>query len=358
MAALRQKVILLTGAPASASFTEDSCTLQTFEASFIRLFNLEQHISDDTNIPQDYTHAPWRSLPLNVKPLHTGLGFSQAHYYFNDTFHDNEFFTTAELSLCEAESSSDSQSEENQDLLTQFCEQSLAIHNSLATTPPVQEQETATTTSFNDISFISTSTASISSYQLPSISNIPAHLSDLEDIPPAHQVTSLQPQTITLNLIVGILSIAQPRAVTTRWGQSMSLIEVLVGDNTKTAFSVTFWISTDTLQQSSIAALRRQDVVLMQNVALHVFRGKVYGQSLRRNMTKLDLLWRRDGSGHYTVRDLRKLATAPVEQRSQLQKITDVVDWVIRFVGSAAPEGVRGGKSNVGYWKKPPLDTQ
>jgi hypothetical protein len=192
---------------------------------------------------------------------------------------------------------------------------------------------------------------------------VPANLSDVEDVPPAARILALGPQTITLNLIVGVLSIAQPRDVTTRWGRRLSLVEVLVGDDTKSGFAITFWLDTPPSHASraldaAVRGLRRQDVVLVRNVGLHAFRGRVYGQSLRHGLTQLSLLWRRDGSGHYSTRALaRRSAAGGSAVHPQTQKTRLVKDWVLRFVTPHAPS-TRSTRSAKKTWDDPPDDTQ
>lgn len=145
---------------------------------------------------------------------------------------------------------------------------------------------------------------------------------------------------------------APPRPVTTRWGQTLSLIEVVVGDDTAAGFAVTFWLAADQLHAAAVARLRRKDVVLMENVALHVFRGNVYGQSLRRGLTRFSLLWRSDGSGHYSTRRLDRDAAA---EHPQAQKARRVKDWVLRFVGRDAATAVTRPRKS---WDSPPDYTQ
>lgn len=183
---------------------------------------------------------------------------------------------------------------------------------------------------------------------------IPLHLSDLEDVPSARRILALSPQTVTLNLIVAVISIAQPRTVTTRWGTTLSLVEILVGDDTKSGFGVTFWLSSDQATIGQISKLRRQDVVLMENVALHVFRGKVYGQSLRKNLTRVNLLWRSEGGGYYQSRDLAQRAAA---KHPQQEKTRLVKDWVLHFVGRDSGAITRKRASRLS-WDQPPDDTQ
>ncbi len=280
--------------------------------------------------------------------------------------HHQDFFNTASvLSSGGPDQAPVEQDEDAEDVLTQFYEQSLAHHNPL---PSSQLDDTnsndETTTYLDETSFLTTtsslSNATTTMHHPPPPPVVPPHLSDLEDVPTAAQLLALHPQTITLNLIAGILSIAQPRTVKTRWGKTLSLVEILLGDDTRSGFSVTFWLADDSGGNSDATArtlhqLRRQDVVLLQNVALHVFRGKVYGQSLRRGQTRVHLLWRRRGSGGcYSSRDLA--AGRDDGGNPQLGKTARVRDWVLRFVG--ADSGLDGKVDVLKGWDKPPDDTQ
>ncbi|KAG5993458.1 hypothetical protein E4U54_003353 [Claviceps lovelessii] len=365
-------ILLFTGPPAPSSVVESSCTITGFEPPFSRLFDLSATrttttttttttaaaaVSTVASSPNTtpYTTA-WRSLPLNRQPLHTG--FTQNHPANVSTFSNAAFFTTADATALDLGDDDDDDEDDDdvddddgeagmtalavasQDLLTQFCEQSIGLHT-MSDAMDSQSLVDCTTESF---------TTSILSQDVHGQVARPRHLSDLEDVPSAKQVTSLEPQTITLNIIVGVLSVAQPRTVTTRWGTSLSLIELLVGDDTATGFAVTFWVPTEKVAESDVVALRRQDVVLLENVALHVFRNKVYGQSLRRGLTKLHLLWRADGSGHYSSRSLRAKGQDPQREKTRIVK-----DWVIRFVGlDPQARRTRSGSS----WDRPPDDSQ
>ncbi|CAM1501892.1 Fc.00g038760.m01.CDS01 [Cosmosporella sp. VM-42] len=330
------KVLLFTGAPPSSTLTQSSCTLDTFTKTFTDFLGQPSTQLDSSTEP---SYATWRSLPLTRQPLHTG--FSQVHDIATTYVLGNQtdFFTTASVSYDHPTGSFESY--DAGDVLSQFWEHSLAVHNPV----PSSQLESFDETSITDTSFLTTSSTGQPAAPPP----LPSHLSDLEDIPSARQITALNPQTVTLNLIVGVISIAQPRTVTTRWGRTLSLVEILVGDDTKSGFAVTFWL--ENAAEGAVSDLRRQDVALLQNVALHVFRGKVYGQSLRRGMTKINLLWRRDGSGHYSPRDLvRKGALHP-----QLQKTRQVKDWVLKFVGADTTSETKTARN---IWDKPPDDTQ
>lgn len=344
------KIVLLVGAPSASTFTQQSLTTTSFHHEFTSLLNVESgKDANKENGNDNIPHALWRSLPLNPQPLHTGL--SPIHHDIYALSQTNEFLTTANLSFASESETPGSQGETQEELLTQFCEQSLAIHNSISSSQ--REDEAA---SVNDsVSTFTTPHTSFYGTIPPPIPNAPANLSDLEDIPTAQDILGYHPQTITVNLIVGVLSIAQPRSVKTRWGNELSLIEVFLGDETKSAFSVTFWVPTGSASQSQVAQLRRQDVILLQNVGLHVFRKRVYGQTLRRDMTKIDLLWRRDGGSYYTTKNLKAATSVRGQDDPQIQKTKDVVDWMLRFVG---PDPAVVKRPSQSVWHMPPPDTQ
>ncbi|KPM35531.1 hypothetical protein AK830_g11048 [Neonectria ditissima] len=330
------RIMLFTGAPPASSLSPESCTVDSLDDSFAVFLGIHTRHPK----PQPSSEVAWRPLPLTRRPLHTG--FSQTHDVSDLLLPARpEFFTTADVSFDEKAGPLD---EAANQVLSQFFDHSLAVHN----TVPSSQLESFDETSVTDTSFMTTSsTDQPGACPAP----VPCHLSDLEDIPSARRIQALHPQTVTLNLLVGVLSIAQPRTVTTRWGRVLALVEVLVGDETKSGFGVTFWLSSDNATETQVRSLKRQDVVLMQNVALHVFRGKVYGQSLRKGMTKVNLLWRRDGSGHYSTRDLAKRGQA----HPQLKKTRTVKDWVLKFVGGEPVAKTRATRKS---WDRPPDDTQ
>ncbi|KAM0474088.1 hypothetical protein ACHAPX_007802 [Trichoderma viride] len=355
------RIILFAGAPSLVSVNLESCTLESFDETFQQFFGRldskhqkEQHTDLALGIQttSQPTHAVWRSVPLNRRPLHTGL--SQNHSILSGSFHGHrDFFTTVDA-LSEDETQSFDGGEDGGAILAQFCEESLAAHTLLPSSQIgsfSMENTGDGTTSFmtND-----TDDISLQDCTNPLTPPIPLHLSDLEDVPSARRILALSPQTVTLNLIVAVISLAQPRTVTTRWGTTLSLVEILVGDDTKSGFGVTFWLSSDQATTGQISKLRRQDVVLMENVALHVFRGKVYGQSLRKNLTRVNLLWRSEGGGYYQSRDLAQRAAA---KHPQQEKTRLVKDWVLHFVGRDTGAVTRKRSSRLS-WDQPPDDTQ
>jgi hypothetical protein len=138
---------------------------------------------------------------------------------------------------------------------------------------------------------------------LPIPANLP--LTDVRQIPPASHILSIAPQTITLNILCAVISVSRPRMVTVRRRQStMEILDLLVGDETRAGFSVSFWLPPAESQGAragkqenedlrvALQSARAGDVVLIQNVALSVWRKAVYGQSLSRqwarNSTKIE----------------------------------------------------------------------
>jgi len=136
----------------------------------------------------------------------------------------------------------------------------------------------------------------------------------------------------------------------------MELVEVLVGDETKTGFSITMWLPREmrvnwkdganatpegsrSQLRRSLKSTRARDVILLQNVALSSFKGKVHGQSLRRDVTKIDLLFRKkidetDFGGIYSAQSLRNAT----DNDKQALKVKRVKDWMLNFVGDTADD--------------------
>ena len=196
----------------------------------------------------------------------------------------------------------------------------------------------------------------------------PKFLTNLSGIPNANYLLNIQPQTKTVNLVVGVLSISPTRRVTTgkAYGKprQVELVELLVGDETKSNFAVTMWLPKElrvgwrdrsdspshspadacrSALRRSLKTLRPRDVVLLQNVALTTYKGKVAGASLKGEVTKVDLLHRKqvdddDEEGVYSKSTLRK----PIDP--QIKKVKNVRDWLVEFVGEEGEARARKGK--------------
>ncbi len=265
------------------------------------------------------------------------------------------FLTTSDKSLIttisdEAGSGASSSSEPiDEETLSQFFEHSYAVHEDIPSSQIILPHEATETSLLTDTdystfsSFDATESRTDKSLRVVPVSG---RLSNLSDIPNAAYLRSITPQTMTVNLIVGVISMPQPRSLRTRrGGRFIELVEMLVGDETKAGFVINVWLPSATPaagrtlssddMRSMIKGLRPQDVVLVRNVALDSFRGKVYGQSLRKNTTKLDLLFRNavdreDDVGAY---DAKQLDEAD-ESDPQVAKAKRVREWVMKFVGA------------------------
>ena len=366
------RIIFLTGAPlpSSLGWTEEKLCAP-LQPGF-----LEKGAIEFTGRSTTDNKAPsWRSLPLEKPHLPTGLTqISREHQpfgSFGDIDAETSFLSTTELSFVSANPEeypsdcSQVSDSDKEDVFTQYYEYSLAIHENIPSSQIVgadsfDESFTAEPEELS-INFSASSSQSKSECQLIRLRLLASQLSDLKDMPNAAYLQSITPQTMTVNLVVGIISISQPRTIRTRkGGRLIELVEVLVGDDTKAGFGVNIWLPPS--QESDVSVLqdgdlrtqtlqlRPQDVVLAKTVALSSFRGKVYGQSLRRGMTTLDLLYRNvvdgyDTRGAYHAAELEKSAI----NEPQVRKVRDVKDWVMRFVGAntgALPSG-RVSKSRI-----------
>ncbi|TGJ78683.1 hypothetical protein E0Z10_g10084 [Xylaria hypoxylon] len=305
--------------------------------------------------------AVWRSIPLHRERLPTG--FSQTHALAYPYQGSPGFFTT--LSRSFNTTSDVSEDALDQQIINQFYDHSVAIHGDIPSSQLPSMSFATEESSFD----ITDDLSEERSTQVDTTTEVCGlregevrHLSDLEDLPNAKHLLSISPQTMTVNVIVGIISIAEPRIVRTRWGTTKSLVELLVADETKSGFSVTFWMSSESSDTNTLVrSLRRQDVILLRNVALSVFMKKVHGHSLRKGQTKVDLLHRRridkdDTGGIYSMRDVSSTRRA----HPQLAKTRKVWEWLLHFVGDGGTSlGKRrhNGKP-IRRWDMPPEDTQ
>lgn len=194
-----------------------------------------------------------------------------------------------------------------------FLEHSIALLDDLVSSQiaPADVDDTSllntTAFSFASETSILSSESQISHSPGPNDPAVPPNLplTDIRQIPAASHILSIAPQTITLNILCAVISVSQPRAVTVRRRQStMEILDLLVGDETRAGFSVSFWLPPADSQGSragkhesedlraALQSTRAGDVVLIRNVALSVWRKAVYGQSLgrrwARNCTRIE----------------------------------------------------------------------
>ena len=320
--------------------------------------------SYQTTIASAVTVAPaWRSLPLVQEHLPTGLTQldkdDRAFGVQDDAENGTSFLSTSDLSSVSAKISvgrsqgSWGSETNNEELLSQYYEHSFALHEDvppsqiLGPTPAIEDESFVTEPEELSVALTVDSDLETDN-QMASLKIESSHLSDLKDLPNAAYLYSITPQTMTVDLVIGIISISQPRMVKTRrGGREVELVEILVGDDSRAGFGINIWLSPTQEKKNSgprdehlrndTLQLRPRDVVLARQVALCSFRGKVYGQSLRRGMTSLDLLYRNvidknDTRGAFRAKDFRDEGV----RGCQMTKVQKVKDWVLQFVGSNA----------------------
>lgn len=143
----------------------------------------------------------------------------------------------------------------------------------------------------------------------------------------------------------------------------MEILDLLVGDETRAGFSVSFWLPPVESQNSHaskydgiadlrpvLQSLRAGDVVLVRNLALSVWRGAVYGQSLgrrwARNCTRVERV--EDGVNRDGERAM------PFGVGAKLGRVRE---WREGFVGRRVA-GIGGGKRKRGLEEELPPDSQ
>ncbi|PNS16557.1 hypothetical protein CAC42_57 [Sphaceloma murrayae] len=174
-------------------------------------------------------------------------------------------------------------------------------------------------------------------------------ITPLSNLPLAKHLLRLQPQTITVNLIVGIISVTVPRTVYVRKGDyEMEVLEITVADETKAGFSITVWLSpipspaakakvtAHSALRETVAALRSGDVVCVSRLALAAYNGQVYGQTLNRRASGIITSFSKVDTDRAIGQDMS----------SDLKlKIEKVAAWVDRFVGMKTMGATRKRKT-------------
>ncbi|KAK4457832.1 hypothetical protein QBC42DRAFT_255947 [Cladorrhinum samala] len=376
------KLIILAGAPESSKLDWDTAgLLNEFQESVARLAGININSPEPSPNHRAQDVAVWRSLSPNKEQVHTSLTQQSASFAFYGGPSGSiastapDFFTTDMVSF-----NPSPDDDEHNPILSQFYEQSMAIHqeapsSQLLLDSGVSDQAESFVTDAST-SFLSDKASQQSSVKEPLAFRGGSNHTDLKEIPSIAHLERISPQTMSVNIIAGIISISQPRMITTRWG-AKHLVEVLVGDETKAGFAITYWLPADDVSKSPLAGLRPGDIVLMQNVGLSVFMKKVYGSSLRKDLTKVNLLFRmkldaRDMGGYYSTSDLgssvrrssrRRLQhPTPKQPNLQLEKTRRVREWVLNFVGHGNPaaKAQRAGHCNEPNhrrrWEQPPDD--
>lgn len=337
--ARQARCILFTGAP-------DSDRLDWDERTLLSEFSIgasKSVIGTDNQAPQPT--ASWQA------PVWRSISTSSERAILDHALPQTQFFSfSAEIPDLDIATKQD------------FLEHSIALLDGLVSSQiaPADIDDTSLLNTTTTFSFAS-ETSILSSGSQISLSPgtngppVPANLpiTDLGQIPTASHILSIAPQTITVNILCAVISISQPRTVTVRRRQStMEILDLLVGDETRAGFSVSFWLPPGDSQgtraaksesdglRATLQSARPGDVVLIRNVALSVWRKAVYGQSLgrrwARNCTRIERI--DDGAVH-------KGTVLPF---GFVGKLARVRGWRDEFVGRRTTrKTTRSGKRKV-----------
>ena len=397
------KIIILTGAPSKKSLDWSEIELS---APILEAFKTQPTSRASSAEGQTTSSRPtWRSIPLEQKHVPTGLTQTAqppvigVHGPNPDTGHEG---SSGFLDLQSLSSQGDDEGNE----LTQFLEQSFALHEDVASSQPQLEDGAGSQNSaaVTESMTISESSVVVSPPVPPLKTDAQiGQITALKDIPSISQIISLRPQKIMRSLVVAVLSIPPIRPCKNRWGRysrPADRLELTVADETRSGFGVNLWLPPVAAEISAghenhgesgitapawpssfnqeARALRLRDIAMLRNVALTEYQGKVYANS-REGLTKIEVLFRfSEGSheessrerGRYRLKDLRR-ANRKGEPDHLLEKTCRIWDWLVDFVGvaievgSASAMGKRKGNEEEWDTRRPkrlhidmPPDTQ
>ncbi|KAJ5393680.1 uncharacterized protein N7487_011321 [Penicillium crustosum] len=286
------------------------------------------------------TESPEQQLSLDQPPVRWRVLRSPSvdklgdNYDSSQHYGDPVFFISHQLAVA-----TDAPAEgHSADSILRFYDHSFAIHEtSEVAGPDVYVADSTQESSLGEDSMLASFTGLDKSDipRSPRILHIPGPLTDLQDLPTAS---------------------SPPRRIVTRQLKTeLDLVELVVGDETRAGFAVNFWLKPDKPTAAknneadrlgrSLASLRPRDIVLLRTVGLSTFQDRVYGQSLRRGMTTVELLHRQpvdvtDAVGFYQSR----MQEGSSQDDQRVLKARRVRNWILRFVtdpvGMSHPRGL------------------
>jgi len=221
------KTVLFTGAPLprTLNYGEDALTADLL--SCFASNGLCGHLQLQSSIPQ------WRSLPLQQIHLPTGLTQpSRTETAFDET----SFLSVTDVPFVsstgnEADSLISSNSVVDEDVLSQYYEHSFTVHEDIPTSQIIGPGSTQSSYDPGECSIDSSFDDPALSQYHPVIARLQSgHISDLKEAPNANYLHSISPQTMTVNLVVGIISVSQPHVIRPRrGGRAVELVEMALG---------------------------------------------------------------------------------------------------------------------------------
>ncbi|KAL8710741.1 MAG: hypothetical protein Q9220_004759 [cf. Caloplaca sp. 1 TL-2023] len=400
------KLLILTGSPISQSLQYSPSHLTAPLLPSFLPFSRENNFSPSKSIS---SHRPpqWRSLPFSRQHIPTGLtqatnpNFLQFEQYDDpvpgtregEGGEETSFLSTTDLSFVSgtpvsgiddyhsANEKGDDDDEET--ILSQYYEHSFAVHEDIPSSAVAAASFPTSTSNItsDSPSSLTNDTTIYDSFAVvddnienntlpqPQTRLLTTSITDLRTIPSSSYLHSIDPQTMTVNLLIGLISLPPPRTIITRKDhRAVVLVEMIVGDETRAGFGVNLWLPNsdapgkgkDTMR-SATEGLRPRDVLLMTNIALTSFRGRVYGQSLRRGVTGVELVYRfpLEGEEGMGVLGEREVMGGEGGEGVMLEKVRRVRGWVLGFVGGGGMRrDEKEGKGGGGGGGVLPDDTQ
>lgn len=321
----------------------------------------------------------WRDIGLENARLHTGWSQLYLPGSGMQGAHEHHSFAIPGIEEFPASPHDDTRNldttptfDESLSAADEYLQHSLVFYDTLMSSQVFQdavEDNTVNSSSFLTTSFGTTSSATSSPSPVDScllVLQVPSAMAvmPLGSLPSAQHLRSIYPQTPTPNFLCALMTTPERREVFVRkGGYTMDLWEVIVGDDTRSNFKITFWIRppreshkdqdhAQILLLQTLEQLQVGNILLLRNIALTSFRDMVYGQSLNtaitRARTSVDLLTK---SGGISVAQLGGVSASVLETFMRVKR------WARSHVaGEAEHTGKRkGGPSGPGHAAKRPF---
>ena len=343
-----QPVKFLTGAPEVNLLNwNDADAVNEFLPAFRRFlasdYELESSERSEIISSQQESFPKWRSISL----------------------HDSEPGQGDRVvEIRDSERREDNEGNENDEM--EFLEHSIAVfEGEPGQQPQINPAEDLDTSieepTPNETSFLTSTTSSLPPPTAPPPIHLPRTIADLRTLRSPHS------QNRTVNLLAAVISASAPRTVQLRRRAGvMTLVELVVGDETAAGFPVTLWLAAavaagrrgagprdgrtarDEALRRAATALRRRDVVVLARMALGMFAGRMYAQSVR----GVSSVVRVGVGGVVRWADV-------AEWNGQAEKVRRVEEWAARFLGGVERrgDGRLGGRRAIVERDLPP-DTQ
>jgi len=175
-----------------------------------------------------------------------------------------------------------------------------------------------------------------------------ATLTDLKGLPRPRAIEAAPSNSFSITALVAVLSVAEPRTVSTRFGSKTQVVTLTVGDPTRAPFRIDAWLeirpkSVDAMELKAVVReLRIQDVIVVKNLRLGVWNNAVFGTTWRVGSRGGSALWlvhrlRWEGSDERR-RWRRRWDEAVLAER----KVANMIKWVKALVGSGPGLGMNG----------------